>query len=80
MAGANLTEELAAILAYLSANPQAADTLEGIAVWWIPRSMQPVRYDRLEAALEQLVVQGILQRRVASAGRVVYSRLPRESS
>ena len=55
-------EKLAeAILKYLAEHPQASDTLEGIAEWWIMR--QQIRVEAISAAraLRQLTESGLLE-------------------
>lgn len=58
---------------YVSCHPAAADTLEGIARWWLVRSVPP-ELDLVEAALEQLVRRGVLTRRMLPDGNCVYAR------
>ena len=50
-----------AVLRYLSEHPQASDTLEGIAEWWM--GSQEVRVDRsiLSDALHDLTALGLLE-------------------
>ncbi len=45
---------------YLESHPQAADSLEGIATWWV--SKQRIRYELevVRAALEQLTHSGVV--------------------
>ena len=59
-----------AVLSYLDLHPDAADTLMGIARWWL--DLPPRRLPRLAAALERLAEQGRLGRRVLRDGTVVY--------
>ena len=62
-----------AVLAYLHAHPQAADTLHGIANWWLPRQ----RYDdscvRIEQVLAGLVAEGLLHHDQLPGGEVLYA-------
>lgn len=51
-------ELLRKILRYLEAHPDALDTAEGIAKWWVYADGKTV-----EKALQKLVQKGILQRR-----------------
>ena len=56
-------DELArAILAYLAERPQALDTLEGIATWWLLRQHVHTEVQRVAGALERLTAQGLLER------------------
>jgi hypothetical protein len=50
-----------AILRYLAARPQAADTVEGIAEWWLLRQQVCVVVERVERVLRQLTARGILE-------------------
>ena len=55
-------KELAdAIMAYLTEHPDAADTLEGIAEWWLMRQRVRVEVDSLQNALDQLTETGYLE-------------------
>ncbi|MCG3158212.1 MAG: hypothetical protein DKINENOH_04853 [bacterium] len=51
-----------AVLGYLSANPDASDTLEGIAEWWIMRQRLRVEVAQLARTLERLAGEGIIER------------------
>lgn len=48
------------ILTYLTAHPDAQDTLDGIAQWWLPQAT--IRYDRtvIEKALAELTREGMV--------------------
>ncbi len=69
----HLTEIVDAILRYLDSHPDAADTVEGIAKWWLPdgwcadtRSVQ--------LALTRMEAQGLVHRRIHTDRHVLYSR------
>jgi hypothetical protein len=69
------TEAVAGVIQrYLASHPLAADTVEGVARWWIPRQRLEETLARTEAALERLVVRGVVER-TEIGGRVVYRRL-----
>ncbi|HMD96324.1 MAG TPA: hypothetical protein VKM93_03200 [Terriglobia bacterium] len=69
-------EELAeAVSAYLAQHPQAMDSLEGIAEWWLPRSSGHVDLNALARTLDVMVEHGILEK--VGTGRVSY-RLKRQ--
>lgn len=54
-------EEMAdAILAYLAEHPQASDTLEGVAEWWIMQHQVRVEVNRLKKVFQQLAESGVL--------------------
>lgn len=64
---------LAALTGYLHANIQAADTLEGIRDWWLPRDRFPTPSpEALEKALDTLIQEGQLVRFESSNGLVLY--------
>jgi hypothetical protein len=55
-------DELArCVLSYLAEHPQATDTLEGIAEWWVMREQVRVDMDLLELVLRRLTQQGLLE-------------------
>lgn len=45
---------------YLEVHPQAADSLEGIATWWISKQRIRSELEVVRAALEQLARSGIV--------------------
>lgn len=61
---------------YISLHANAADTLEGIARWWLDRPEQP-ELSRVEAALALLVERGVLARRLLPDGKHIYACAPR---
>ena len=66
-----------ALLRYLQAHPDAADTLEGVVMWWLPRQRFLDAVERVEAALEMLVSRKLVEKFPGPSG-VVY-RCPRRS-
>jgi Fe2+ or Zn2+ uptake regulation protein len=55
-------EEVAeAILGYLAEHPQAMDTVEGIAQWWIMRQQVRVTATTVARVLRELTERGLLQ-------------------
>lgn len=60
------------ILAYLVEHPQAQDTLEGILHWWILEQELKNWRREVEAALAELVAQGLVLERPAGDGRAHY--------
>ncbi|MEO8136737.1 MAG: hypothetical protein ABI831_22530 [Betaproteobacteria bacterium] len=64
---------VASLLAYLTAHPDAADSIEGIRRWWLP-SHTHARTPDMEAALERLVRMGELTPRQLPDGGVLYAR------
>lgn len=68
-----LNEVAGAVLRYLDGHPDAADTVDGIAQWWLP---PPWRVDTrtVQSALGRLVAQGAVRRRILADRHVLYSR------
>ena len=62
------------ILSYLRNHPNAADTLEGILNWWLPRQRYETEQQRIEQGLEYLVTQGLVSKKVLSDGTILYLR------
>lgn len=61
---------------YVSLHPTAADTLDGIARWWLARSEKPA-LKLVEAALELLARRGLLVRNPLPDGNFVYTSAAR---
>jgi hypothetical protein len=58
---------------YIAANPDAADTVEGIARWWLMLADVEAALMRVEAALDLLVRRGVMSRQLLPDGNCVYS-------
>lgn len=65
-----------AIEAYIARWPQAADTEEGIAQWWLPRMGVDLPLQDVHAALDRLVRQGVMTRTSLPEGSVIYRAAP----
>jgi hypothetical protein len=67
------------VMSYLGGNPHAADTLDGITRWWLPKQRYVTASARIEAVLQRLVCEGQLQLRYLPSGAAMYSAadLPR---
>ena len=63
-----------AVLSYLDRHPNAADTLEGIANWWLPQQRYITAQVRIHAVLQELVSRGVLQLRRLPDGAALYTR------
>jgi hypothetical protein len=61
------------VLEYLDSHPYAADTLDGITSWWLPRQRYTTAQRRIEAVLARLVDQGVLQLRRLPNGTAMYA-------
>lgn len=68
-----LVEVVDAILRYLHSHPDAVDTVEGIAKWWLsPEKCVDAKV--VEAALARLEAQGLVHRRTNADRHILYSR------
>ena len=63
------------ILKYLAAHPQAADTVGGIANWWLPRQRYEEEIQRVQEALDELVERGLVARTTVADGTILYEHL-----
>ena len=61
------------ILRYLSANPEAEDTLYAVMYWWIMRDRSELRTRQVRQAAEKLVNEGLLIEKQSSVRGTVYS-------
>lgn len=60
------------ILGYLERNPDASDTLVGIARWWLLRQRIHAATEGVQRALDQLVKLGLVSRNENPPGPVIY--------
>ena len=60
------------ILDYLSEHPDAADTPEGIALWWIKRQRYEASVKLVSLALEELERRGSLDKTILADGTLLY--------
>ena len=49
-----------AIEDYLSVRPHAADTIEGIARWWLSGDLQNASFEQIQHAVDKLCRRGVL--------------------
>lgn len=59
---------------YLDAHPYAADSIEGIAEWWLARQRLEETVSMVQQAIEHLVEQGQVEKVVGHSGKVIYSK------
>lgn len=72
-AGRKDTELEESILAYLERHPEAADTVQGIVNWWLPRQRYETACWRVEKALGVLVERGELRTAALPNGAALYA-------
>jgi CTP-dependent riboflavin kinase len=65
---------------YLSAHPDAADSRDGVLRWWLTRQRIEESADAVQRALEYLVSQGKITRKVMQDGTIVYANAARKTS
>jgi len=58
---------------YIARHPDAADSIEGIRRWWLPSRVAASAAD-VQAALDCLVLAGVLSRRALPDRGMLYSR------
>ena len=63
---------------YLSAHPDAADTLTGIRCWWLPAQAADVSTPVVEAALALLIARRVVVSTRLPDGGVLYAAARRE--
>jgi len=68
------------ILAYLSRNPDAGDTIEGVVQWWLLDQIVSEQTDFVEEALANLVAEGILVESVDAESRSRFRLNPAKRS
>jgi hypothetical protein len=62
-----------AIEQYLSQNPRAADTAEGIRSWWLPPELRAEPLETVVDALDVLRTRGMVDTTTRRGAEVIYS-------
>ncbi len=60
------------ILQYVAKHPEAGDTLQNIANWWIPFERLLPKWTVVEEALAYLVTQGVIAETTLPGGQKFY--------
>jgi len=68
---AQLSEE---ILRYLRTHPEAADTLDGVIEWWLPRQHRKVARERVQQALDHLIARGLVTKTILAGRHCIHVR------
>ena len=63
-----------AIERYLSNNPAAADTADGIRGWWLPEHLRAEPLPTVVGALDVLQARGVVSKTMHKGGEVIYSK------
>lgn len=75
---ADIDAVAATIRRYLLDHPNAADTLAGIAQWWLSGAVDPDWLTKVQRVIDQLVTDGEMARRTLRDGTVIYERNRRD--
>ena len=59
---------------YLINHPNAADTLDGIARWWLTRQRYEEATTVVKKALENLIARGLVVQTTSAKDRDIYSK------
>ena len=59
---------------YLSSRPNASETVEGVAKWWLVRQRYEDSVDLVQRALELLVEYGDVEKVSVAGGKVMYRK------
>ncbi|MBT8339634.1 MAG: hypothetical protein HKP58_09435 [Desulfatitalea sp.] len=57
---------------YLGKRPDAADTLEGVANWWLLRQRYEIAMDIVQEALDVLIKQGVVTTITPHGSEIIY--------
>jgi len=68
-----------AILDYLLEHPEAADSPEGIAAWWLPGLARTLPVEAIRNALDRLVYEKRISRITLADGRNLYQSVDKVS-
>lgn len=60
------------VLSYLEKNPEAGDTLEGIATWWLEQQRIDQVVEEVAEALEYLIQKGVVRIHKTQSGTAIY--------
>ena len=64
----------AELIAYVTRNPNASDSVAGVAAWWLGPSGDDASLDDVQVALDQLVTAGLLTVVKAPGGGNLYAK------
>jgi hypothetical protein len=59
---------------YLNEHPNAADTLDGVAVWWLSGNTSEEYLVTVQCAINRLMADGAITRRLLIDGTIIYER------
>jgi len=61
------------IARYMKDHAHGADTLEGIARWWLTKQRLSETEDKVKEAVDSLHSRGLIEKRVLPDGTILYS-------
>jgi len=65
---------LAELTRYVHAHPRGADTLDGVVSWWLPADLAQIALpSEVEAAMQELIASGLIERHWLPSGQVLYA-------
>ena len=77
MRGDQRAEEIAQLVSrYLDEHPNASDTIDGIARWWLDRQRFDDARELVSRALELLEQRGVVKRRTLANGVTLFHSAP----
>lgn len=65
-----------AIERYLFSRPEAVETVDGIARWWLHRQRLEDSLELVQSALDELVHRGVVERLTMAGGTAMYRTAP----
>src|SRR5258706_512848 len=65
----DLTDE---VLDYLRNHASAADTIDGIINWWLPRQRYETARAKVQQALDYLLASGLVEKKILADGTTIY--------
>lgn len=60
------------IMTYLANHPNAADTLDGVAKWWLLDRADKLQLGQVKQALDELVAKGLVAAQKGGDSKIVY--------
>lgn len=60
------------IMTYLANHPNAADTLDGVAKWWLLDRSDKLQLGQVKQALDELVAKGLVAAQKGGDSKIVY--------
>ena len=68
------------IASYVGEHPNAADTVEGVARWWLPEKYKLEPINKVITALDSLIELGVMEKNKVADGKVIFSAMKNTNS